>query len=47
MLLMIKKITDKNCVLFLWATYPMLKEAFQVIDSWGFIYKTIAFNGLN
>jgi len=37
------KITDKDCVLFLWATYPMLKEALQVIEAWGFIYKTIAF----
>ena len=36
-------IADKNCVLFLWATYPMLKEALQVIEAWGFIYKTIAF----
>ncbi len=34
---------DKDCVLFLWATYPMLKEAFAVIDAWGFTYKTIAF----
>lgn len=39
----IGKIADKNCVLFLWATYPMLKEALQVIEAWGFIYKTIAF----
>lgn len=39
----IKKITDDNAVLFMWAVYPMLKEAFQVIESWGFQYKTIAF----
>ena len=39
----IRNITDKNCILFLWATYPMLKEALLVIDAWGFIYKTIAF----
>lgn len=39
----IKEITDKDCVLFLWATYPMLKEALQVIDNWGFKYKSIAF----
>jgi len=36
-------IADDNCVLFMWATYPMLKEALLVIDSWGFKYKTIAF----
>lgn len=39
----IKEIADKDCVLFLWATYPMLKEALKVIEAWGFIYKTIAF----
>jgi site-specific DNA-methyltransferase (adenine-specific) len=30
-------------VLFLWATYPMLPEAFKVIAAWGFTYKTTAF----
>jgi N6-adenosine-specific RNA methylase IME4 len=39
----IKDIADNNCVLFLWATYPMLREALQVIDAWGFTYKSIAF----
>lgn len=39
----IKKIADDNCILFLWATYPMLKEALLVIENWGFTYKTIAF----
>lgn len=36
-------VADKNCVLFLWATYPMLKEALKVIEAWGFTYKSIAF----
>jgi len=39
----IKNITDNNCILFMWATYPMLKEALQVIEAWGFEYKTIVF----
>lgn len=39
----INNIADKNCVLFLWATYPMLESAFHVIESWGFKYKTIGF----
>lgn len=39
----INNITEKDCVLFLWTTYPMLKEAMQLINSWGFKYKTIAF----
>jgi N6-adenosine-specific RNA methylase IME4 len=36
-------LADKDCILFLWATYPMLKEALEVIEAWGFKYKTIAF----
>ena len=30
----------ENAVLFLWATNPFLEDALQVIDSWGFEYKT-------
>lgn len=29
-----------NSVLFLWVTAPKLKEALEVMDSWGFEYKT-------
>ena len=36
-------LADKNCVLFMWATYPMLREALEVIKAWGFEYKSIAF----
>ena len=39
----VKDLAADNCVLFLWATYPMLKEALQVIEAWGFKYKSIAF----
>ncbi len=39
----IRDIADDNCVLFLWVTYPILKEAFRVIESWGFKYSTAAF----
>lgn len=31
-----------DCVLFLWATAPKLREAFIVMDAWGFEYKTHA-----
>jgi N6-adenosine-specific RNA methylase IME4 len=41
--LQIEKISEKDSVLFLWATYPMLKEALSVGESWGFNYKSIAF----
>ena len=32
--------SDENCVLFLWATAPKLTEALEVMQSWGFIYRT-------
>lgn len=39
----IKTICNKDCVLFIWATFPQLKEAIQVMEAWGFKYKTVAF----
>lgn len=36
-------IAAENCVLFLWATFPMLPEALETIKAWGFQYKTAAF----
>jgi len=29
-----------DCILFLWATNPLLKDALLVMESWGFAYKT-------
>lgn len=31
---------DKDCALFMWATFPLLPEAIQVMASWGFQYKS-------
>ena len=39
----INSITTKDAILFLWTTYPMLKEALQLIEAWGFEYKSIGF----
>lgn len=39
----IQNISDKSCVLFLWATVPLLPEALLVMSSWGFKYKTSLF----
>ena len=36
-------IADEDCVLFMWATYPKLREALNVINAWGFTYKSIGF----
>ena len=41
--LSIQDISDDNCVLFLWATYPCLEEALELIKIWGFEYKTVGF----
>jgi len=39
----VKEIIDKDCILFMWVTMPMLEVGFKVIESWGFKYKTCAF----
>ena len=36
------KLAD-DCILFMWATAPLMPEAIHTIKSWGFEYKTIAF----
>lgn len=41
--LQVDKITDDNCMLFLWATFPRLPDAMKVIESWGFKYITVGF----
>tara|TARA_R110000868_G_scaffold411297_2_gene702900 strand:- start:2145 stop:2687 length:543 start_codon:yes stop_codon:yes gene_type:complete len=33
----------KNCVLFIWITWPMLEYSLKVIKDWGFQYKTCGF----
>lgn len=38
----VKSITHDDAVLFLWTTSPKLQEAFQVLESWGFQYRTCA-----
>lgn len=40
----VSRIADKDCVLFLWVTFPFLREGLAVMESWGFQYKTCAFN---
>jgi len=39
----VKSIADKDCILFLWVTFPKLNECFGLINSWGFKYKTGGF----
>ena len=44
MALPVDKIADKDCILFLWITFPCLKEGIEVMERWGFKYKTCGFN---
>jgi len=41
--LKVRDIADNNSILFLWATFPKIKEALDVIKAWGFEYKTVGF----
>ena len=36
-------IVAENCVLFMWACWPMIKQAFRVIEAWDFEFKTCGF----
>jgi len=38
----VSSIAADDCVLFLWATVPMLEDAMQVLRAWGFKYKSHA-----
>lgn len=40
----INKISAANCLLFIWITFPNLKEGINIIESWGFTYKTLGFS---
>ena len=40
----IKNISEKDCVLFLWVTFPCLLDGLKVMKEWGFKYKTCGFN---
>lgn len=39
----VSELAGPDCALFLWATFPLLQEALEVIKAWGFKYKTVAF----
>jgi N6-adenosine-specific RNA methylase IME4 len=34
----------RNCVLFAWGTWPLLKQSIALVEAWGFTYKTCGFN---
>jgi len=36
-------LADTDCALFLWVTFPLLPDAFKVVEAWGMKYKSVAF----
>ena len=41
--LSISEIAQDDCLLFMWVVSPFLPECIKVGESWGFVYKTVAF----
>jgi N6-adenosine-specific RNA methylase IME4 len=39
----VKDLAADDCALFLWVTMPKLNECWDLIEKWGFEYKTVAF----
>ena len=37
-------IADKDCILFMWCTDPLLDKQIPIVKEWGFTYKTVAFH---
>lgn len=40
----VSELAAKDCVLFMWITWPQALDAFDIIKAWGFTYKTCAFS---
>ena len=41
--LKVPNICKKDCLLFMWTSSPHLAQAIELMEAWGFEYKTIAF----
>lgn len=39
----VSRLADKDSVLFLWATVPLLPDTLEIMKAWGFQYKTAIF----
>lgn len=37
----VRSVADKDCMLWLWCTAPMLKEGIEVLEAWGFKYASM------
>ncbi len=36
----VNQLASRDCLLFLWSTWPHLSQAMEVLDAWGFTYVT-------
>jgi len=39
----VSKIAERDCILFIWGTWPRLPDCLETIKAWGFKYKTVGF----
>lgn len=39
----VASVCDDDCIIFMWATFPKMQEALDLMAAWGFTYKTNAF----
>ena len=39
----IPELSDTNCALCMWCTFPYLEEQIKLFEHWGFNYKTVLF----
>lgn len=39
----VQSVCDDDCIMFMWATFPKMQEALELMAAWGFTYKTNAF----
>lgn len=40
----VRDLAAEDAVLFMWVTWPFMPEGLEVIEAWGFTYKSIGFN---
>lgn len=40
----VRELADSQSILFIWSTFPKLKECLKVMDSWGFFYYGLGFD---
>ena len=39
----VPSISNNDCILFMWGTWPRLPDCLRVVSEWGFTYKTVGF----